>query len=152
MQTQRRVGRRARAIAAPTLTVVVAGFLAACTTGGEQTDEGGDAGGDRSLTIATTAAPPSFDPAQLDNGESAYIWGSIFDTLLTQDPTGKIVPNAAESWEYSDDALTLTLTLRDGMTFSTGDDVDADAVKATLDRAQATPGLRQAETSNFASV
>jgi len=126
------------------------GLLVACSAGGG--DQGGDASEERSLTIAMSAAPPSFDPAQVDNGTSAYVWGSIFDTLLTQDAAGKIVPNAAESWEYSDDALTLTLHLQDGMEFSTGDPVTAEAVKATLERDKETPGLRQAEAANIESI
>jgi peptide/nickel transport system substrate-binding protein len=145
-----RTNRRwvARVVAAAAATIFAGGLLVAC---GQDSQDGG-ASEERSLTIATTAAPPSFDPAQLDNGASAYVWGSIFDTLLTQDPTGEIVPNAAESWEYSDDALTLTLNLRKGMTFSTGDPVTADAVKSTLERDKETPGLRQAETANIESV
>lgn len=139
----------ARVVAATAATIFTGGLLVACSPAGD--DQGGGAS-DLSLTIATTAAPPSFDPAQLDNGASAYIWGSIFDTLLTQDASGEIVPNAAESWEYSDDALTLTLSLREGMTFSTGDPVTAEAVKATLERDKETPGLRQAEAANVESV
>ncbi|MET8208894.1 ABC transporter substrate-binding protein [Streptomyces sp. NPDC005373] len=42
-------------------------------------------------------------------------------------------PGAAKSWQYSDDARTLTLKLRQGLTFSTGAPVTASAVKATLD-------------------
>jgi len=122
------------------------GLLVACTPSPEAGDQ------KTSLTIAMTAAPPTFDPAQLDNGTSAYVWGSIYDTLLTQDATGAIVPNAAESWKYSDDALKLTLDLREGMTFSTGNPVTADAVKATLERDKETAGLRQAETANIESV
>ena len=42
----------------------------------------------------------------------------------------------AESWEFSEDGTTLTLTLRDDATFQDGTPVDAAAVKANLERAQ----------------
>jgi peptide/nickel transport system substrate-binding protein len=47
------------------------------------------------------------------------------------------VPGLAESWEISEDGLEYTFTLRSGINFTTGRPVNAEAVKASLDRALA---------------
>ncbi|MGO2110073.1 MAG: ABC transporter substrate-binding protein [Pseudoclavibacter sp.] len=59
--------------------------------------------------------------------------GSIFGGLFTveADPDGanaRLVPNQAESFEWSDDELEVTITLREGITFSDGTPMDAEAV------------------------
>lgn len=104
------------------------------------------------LKIAVNAAPRSLDPAQLDGGVQSYIWGSVYDTLLYYDNAGKLQPNAAESWEVSDDGLKLTFKLREGMTFSNGNAVTAEAVAATLERNKRTPGQQQSKMAAVKSV
>jgi len=104
------------------------------------------------LAIGVQAPPNSLDPAQLHDGQQRYVWASIYDTLLLSENDGTISGGAAESWEYSDDALTLTLTLRDGMTFSSGADVDAEAVKVTLERTRDTAGPQQNNLSAIDSI
>ena len=44
---------------------------------------------------------------------------NIIDTLVERDPYGNVVPALAESWKLSDDDLTWTFTLRDGITWVT---------------------------------
>lgn len=108
---------------------------------------------EKDLSIAAVSAPNSLDPAQLVDGQQMFVWSSILDTLLRKDPdTGKIIPGAAESWTYNADGTELTLTLRDGMTFSTGDPVTADAVAKTILRSKATPGNVQSRLSAVADV
>ena len=67
---------------------------------------------------------------------------NIIDTLVERDPYGNVVPALAESWKLSDDDLTWTFTLRDGITWVTASgeyyaDVTADdfvtAAKYVLD-------------------
>ncbi|MGD6749584.1 ABC transporter substrate-binding protein [Streptomyces sp. BH105] len=104
------------------------------------------------LALAIQGTPNSFDPTQLVDGQQTYVWNSLYDTLLITDNKGQLQPGAAKSWKYSDDARTLTLKLREGMTFSTGSEVDSAAVKATLDRIRTTPGPNQAGLSAVESV
>ncbi|RBM21856.1 ABC transporter substrate-binding protein [Prauserella sp. PE36] len=132
-------------IAAATVAILALGACSSPTA----SQPGGEAA---ELTIGIASAPRSLDPAQLDGGTQAYIWGSVYDTLLYYDNEGKLQPNAAESWEYSDDARTLTFTLRDGMTFSNGNPVTAEAVAANLERNKATPGQQQSKMSSVDSV
>jgi peptide/nickel transport system substrate-binding protein len=56
------------------------------------------------------------------------IWGDITDKLIYVDEEGNISPWIAESWDQNDDATHFTLHLKDGVTFSDGEAVDAQAV------------------------
>jgi peptide/nickel transport system substrate-binding protein len=113
----------------------------ACGAGG---DSDGAGQGTDALKFAIQTPPNSLDPAQLTVGENAFIWSALYDTLLYMDNEGQLKPNAAESWKYSDDRRTLTLKLRDDLTFSSGDKVDAAAVKATVEHTMKTPGPSRA--------
>src|SRR6266481_5706306 len=57
----------------------------------------------------------------------------IFDTLLAQDANFKIQPQMAE-WKVSDDKLTYTFTLRDGLKWHDGAPVTAEDCVASLKR------------------
>jgi peptide/nickel transport system substrate-binding protein len=54
--------------------------------------------------------------------------------LLGITPDGKFVPDAAESWQISPDALLYTFKLRKDVLFHDGTRVDAAAVKFSIDR------------------
>lgn len=114
--------------------------------------QGGDKQTDATLAVGVQAPPNSLDPAQLHDGTQRYVWSGLYDTLLYSDDDGNLVPAAAESWEYSDDALTLTLNLRDDLTFSDGDPVTSEAVKVTLERTMNTPGTQQANLAAVESI
>lgn len=78
--------------------------------------------------------PTGLDPATNTTGganlpQMHAIFGGLF--LLEADDdgsNGSIVPNQAESYEISEDGLTLTITLRDGIEFTDGTPLDAEAV------------------------
>ncbi|WP_247046298.1 ABC transporter substrate-binding protein [Arthrobacter rhizosphaerae] len=130
-------------------------FTSTACAGGSEPEEANATNGASSnakLALAVTAAPASLDPAQLQEGQQSYVWGSVFDTLLYVDNDGKLQPNAAESWKFSDDGLSLSLTLREGMTFSNGDTVTAKEVAGTLERTRTTPGQQQGKLAAVASI
>ncbi|MFT4306447.1 MAG: ABC transporter substrate-binding protein [Microbacterium sp.] len=63
---------------------------------------------------------------------------SVVDNLFDQDPvTGEVLPWLAESYEVSDDGTSFTFHLKDGVTFSDGEEFDAEAVKLNFDGAVA---------------
>ncbi len=66
---------------------------------------------------------PSFDVSQ-----------NIYDGLVEIDQQGAIQPALATEWSISDDNLTWTFTLREGVTFHDGTEFNADAVKTNMDR------------------
>ena len=61
---------------------------------------------------------------------------SIYRNLVTFDRDLGIIPDLAESWEQSDDGLTWTFTLRQGVTFHDGTPFNADAVAFHIARIQ----------------
>ena len=60
---------------------------------------------------------------------------SFYQGLFGLDKEMKLKNVLAESYTVSDDGLTYTLKLRQGVKFQDGTDFNADAVKANLDRA-----------------
>lgn len=89
------------------------------------------------ITLSDALGATSLDP--LTNLGSASAGGipitALYDTLVRFNPeTGDYEPFIAESWEPNDDVTEWTVTLRDGVTFSNGDPLDAEAVKFSLDR------------------
>lgn len=142
----RSTGRRLRLLAAM-VAVAALSATVSCGASGEQSST--DA---KTLSLAVQNTPNSFDPAQLLSGTQAYVWSAVFDTLLTVDNKGELQPNAAESWAYSDGRKTLTLKLREGMTFTSGTPVTAAAVKATLERTLATPGPNSFTVASIETV
>ncbi len=146
---------RARSLTrAASASLAVAALLAtaACSAPAADPAAAQAASRNEELSIAVQAQPASLDPAQLAEGQQSYIWGSIFDTLLMLDKNGKMQPNAAESWKYSEDMRTLTLKLRDGLTFSSGHPVTSKDVVATLERTRATPGQQQPKLAKVSAV
>lgn len=117
-------GRRAAAVALLAVTLLLAG----CTSSGE-----GDADDPTRLTLGTVVDIPSYDPAELrSNGEYPQLWAPVYDTLLLRLPSGSPAPNLATEWSYDPTGTSLSLTLRDDVTFSDGTPFDAAAVAANI--------------------
>lgn len=73
-----------------------------------------------------------FLPYFFENGWDGNAVAPIFAALVLNDASGEPIPDLAESWEVSDDNLTYTYHLRDGLTFSDGSPLTADDVEFTL--------------------
>lgn len=76
----------------------------------------------------------TLDPAGLSGKESVQILTNVYQGLVDLDPANRsrLIPELAESWVVSDN--TLTFTIREGATFSSGNPVTAADVKWSLDR------------------
>jgi peptide/nickel transport system substrate-binding protein len=61
------------------------------------------------------------------------VWNNQYEGLTTRDENLEIAPGLAESWDGSDDGLTYTYTLRDGLTWSDGEPITADDVVWTIE-------------------
>ncbi|MBJ3774970.1 ABC transporter substrate-binding protein [Acuticoccus mangrovi] len=107
---------------------------------------------DRPLIIGMRLEPPHLDPTA---GAAAAIdevlYANVFEGLTRIDAEGHVVPGLATDWEFGDDGLSLTLTLRDGVTFHDGKPFNADVAKFSLDRARA-PGAENAQPQLFAAI
>ncbi|MCL2595318.1 MAG: ABC transporter substrate-binding protein, partial [Promicromonosporaceae bacterium] len=104
------------------------------------------------LRISVQREPAGFDVANVIGGTDAFIWASVYDRLLTQGADGTPQPQAAESWEFSPDGLTLTMTLRQDMFFANGDQVNAHHAAATQEHIRTTAGPNQAAMQMVESV
>ena len=93
------------------------------------------AGGE--MTVAITADPPGWDPTVSTSQEIARVtYHNVFEGLVRLDRSGNIVPALAESWETSDDGLTWTFKIREGVKFHDGSDMTLDDVVAAFERAK----------------
>jgi peptide/nickel transport system substrate-binding protein len=88
------------------------------------------------LTIAfETGIEDSLDVAVMNSTHSAFIAANMYDTLVRKNPAdGRFYPALAESWDLADDNLSITLHLRDDVTFHDGTPFNAQAVKFNFDR------------------
>lgn len=126
-----RLTRRAFGSAVTALTAGT--VLASC--GSNSTSSGGGAGGGSAaaLRIGSTVVPQSWDPAQIGDANYVPYGQAVYDSLIRRTVEDEYVPMLATAWEFSDDNLTITLTLRDDVTFSDGAALDAEAVKANFE-------------------
>lgn len=61
------------------------------------------------------------DPVKGQTALEAQVLTALYEGLVVYDPLSlRPEPGAAQSWAFSDDGLTLTFTLRDGLTFEDG--------------------------------
>ncbi len=88
------------------------------------------------MSVAITADPPGWDPTVSTSQEIARVtYHNVFEGLVRLDRNGEIVPALAESWETSDDGLTWTFKIRDGVKFHDGSDLALSDITAKFERA-----------------
>jgi len=127
----------ARSIALVLVLALCVAALAGCGTKGTGTGTtgGGTSAANDTFTYAQGADPRGLDPALVDDGESSKIIVNIYESLLKyKDDSTEVEPSLAESWTISDDGLTYTFKLRQGVKFHDGTDFNAEAVKFNIDR------------------
>jgi peptide/nickel transport system substrate-binding protein len=78
----------------------------------------------KDLTIGLSAEPSSMDPHFHNLSPNNQMRLNIFESLVTQDETQKLIPALAEKWETVDDK-TWKFTLRKGVKFTNGTDFTA---------------------------
>lgn len=84
---------------------------------------------DLEFAFGTPASPAILDPALATDNESFRITRQIFESLVGVDPnTGAAAPGLATGWKVSDDGLTYTFSLREGVSFHDGTEFNAQAV------------------------
>jgi len=125
------------------IAIVVAG----CSSGKQDEATSEDGGSASSLVVNSAIAPSTLDPAVACNLPESGVVGNFYARLTqfaeqpgpeetTQwDPDPNAVePWLAESWKVTNGGKTYTFKLRDGLRFPSGEPVDAEAVKYSLDR------------------
>ena len=105
------------------VTLTLAGAIALSGCGGGSKSAKKVSG--KILTIEMGPEVESIDPALNTTNDGANYLTYLFDNLLRTDKDGKVVPSLAQKYEVSDDGLTWTFHLRDGLKWSDGSDFTA---------------------------
>lgn len=90
------------------------------------------------ISIAMRADPKTLDPQKSIDTMSNKSITLIYDTLLDLDENLNLKPNLAESWERLDDC-NVVFHLKKGVKFHNGEELKAEDVKFTLERAASSP-------------
>ncbi len=96
------------------------------------------------ITFALENDVVDFDPMRSRAFVDRNLHYQIFDSLVRIDPTGKIIPWLAESWETSPDGKQVTFKLRKDVKYHDGTAFDAASVKWNMDRYRTTQGSQRA--------
>jgi peptide/nickel transport system substrate-binding protein len=86
------------------------------------------------LRLTLGEEPDQLDPARTISLTSSEVMDVVYERLVYIDDEGLPQPWLAESWEISEDGTEITFTIREGVKFHDGTDLDANAVKFTYDR------------------
>jgi len=94
------------------------------------------------MRFARAEDSTNFDPITLPLNVDIWIVPSVYEQLVRVADNGiEIEPALAETWEISDDGLTYTFHLRQGVKYSDGTDLKASDVKYSLERARNDPNM-----------
>ncbi|MDN5900978.1 MAG: ABC transporter substrate-binding protein, partial [Brachybacterium sp.] len=84
--------------------------------------------GDQSLVVGVTTDIDTLFPWTATQFQAIDVLSQIYGTLTEFDDELEVVPGIAEDWEVSEDGLTYTFTLREGIVFSDGSELTAEDV------------------------
>ena len=107
------------------LTFSALAALSACGDGKTNASE---------VTVQIGPNPETLDPALNSAVDGGNMLITLFETLLIIDQDNKVQPGQAEKYEVSDDGLTWTFTMRDGLKWSDGSDLTAKDFEYTFKR------------------
>ncbi len=87
-----------------------------------------------SITVQIGPNPETLDPALNSAVDGGNMMITLFETLLIIDKDNKVQPGQAEKYTVSDDGLTWTFTMRDGLKWSDGTELNAKDFEYTFKR------------------
>lgn len=94
--------------------------------GGPPTGEGG------TLNIGVHVEPTDWSPSRVQTILFPFT-RQVYESLLTYDDELNVTPELATEWEVNEDQTAVTITLRDDVTFHSGEPFNAEAVAANLE-------------------
>lgn len=86
------------------------------------------------ITVQIGPNPETLDPALNSAVDGGNMLITLFETLLIIDKDNKVQPGQAESYTVSPDGLTWTFTMRDGLKWSDGTELNAKDFEYTMKR------------------
>lgn len=129
---QERSGRRVAGRLRVSMVALVLALLAGCGLSGGESEDADD----MTITVGTPALDGNWiDPMQARNALStAWIRDAVGEGLARQEIDGSWVPGLATAWKVSEDGLTWTFQLREGVKMHDGSTFTAEDVKTAIDR------------------
>ena len=127
----KRISRRSflkvAGVSAAALGLAACGGSKSGSTATSGSTAGSTAGGVNTagFTVQYGSNPETLDPALNSAIDGANTIITIFEPLLLINENNEVVGGQAESWETSEDGLTWTFTMRDGLKWSDGTDLNA---------------------------
>ncbi len=117
---------------------------------GAESQESQETGPKRdNVTIALATDVSSLNPYGQDNNVTNQVMFHIYEPLVTQDRDLSIIPCLADSWEESEDGMTWTFKLHEGVKFHDGSDFTSEDVVASYNYAK---DVSASYNSRFATV
>lgn len=150
MSTARRASYGAMTATGVALALVLTGC--STSTSAPEPDETAAAGG--SVVVGVTSDPDTLFPWKATQFQAVNVLQNLYGTLTEFDAELNVVPGLAESWDVSEDGLTVTFNLRKGVTFADGSTFGSEDVKFSLDAiaAEATAAVSRSSLASVASV
>lgn len=140
------------ALAAVGLAAAVALTITGCSPAKPAPTDEGTAGG--ALVIGVTSDPDTLFPWKATQFQAVNVLQNLYGTLTEFDADLNVVPGLAESWEASEDGLTVTFKLREGVTFADGSTFGSEDVKFSLEaiQAEATAAVSRTSLASVAAI
>ena len=121
---------KTRRIISIVLAIVLVFSCVACLSG---CNKGGKTNASE-VTVQIGPNPETLNPALNNAVDGGNMLITLFETLLIIDQDNKVQPGQAEKYEVSDDGLTWTFTMRDGLKWSDGSELNAKDFEYTFKR------------------
>lgn len=118
------------------------------------TGAAGETAQTKQVVVGVSMGATTMDPAHEYEWDAEMMLHSVYPTLVTSDyaDESKILPCVASEWVISDDGLTYTFTLNQGIRFTTGKELKASDVAFSLNRLKGAAGNPSFLLSSVESV
>lgn len=144
--------RRTRRLAVISALAATAVVLSACGGSPEPTPAPtGEPDPDATLTVGLVLEPTNLDIRHTSGAALEQVLiDNIYEGLVTRTPENEIVPRLAADYEVSEDGLSYTFTLNEGVTFHSGDPLTSADVVASYEAVRTDATLQG--NADFATV
>ncbi|MFT4260589.1 ABC transporter substrate-binding protein [Microbacterium sp.] len=149
--------RGTRRLALVSAIATAAMLLTACSGGGApepSPTSAGEPDPDATLHVGLVLAPTNFDIRHTSGAALEQVLiDNIYEGLVTRTPENEIVTKLASDYDISDDGLTYTFTLNEGITFHNGTPLTSADVVASYETVRTDPTVQgNAEFADIASI
>jgi peptide/nickel transport system substrate-binding protein len=140
------------AVSALGIAAIVSLAVSGCSSPAPAPAETAKAGG--SLIVGVTSDPDTLFPWKATQFQAVNVLQNVYGTLTEFDPDLNVVPGLAKSWDASDDGLTVTLKLREGVTFADESTFGSEDVVSSLTKIkdEATAAVSRSALASVTSV